>query len=155
MEHKEKFVKSGFVNLIKQLHAKAKGNWGVMNAQEMVEHMSTAFRQANGKDKYELITPEENLVRLQAFVMSDKEFKPGTKNALLPEIAIPAQKPSMLESIEELKFEIQDFFDYFKNHPEGVLMNPFFGELNYEKWIALLYKHCVHHAKQFGLIKES
>ncbi len=155
METKEKFIQTGFLALLQNLNPKAKGKWGVMNAQEMVEHMSYAFRQANGKDRYELVTAEENVERMQAFVRSDKEFKPGTKNVLLPEIAIPAQKASMKDSIEELKMEIADFFFYFKQHPNSVLMNPFFGELNYEMWIALLYKHCLHHAKQFDLLKEN
>jgi hypothetical protein len=61
----------------------------------------------------------------------------------------------MNESISELEDEIQAFFTYYKTKPEAVVMNPFFGELNYEKWVALLYKHCLHHAKQFGLIQEA
>ena len=153
MEEKEKFIKSGFVSLLSTLHPKAKGQWGVMNAQEMVEHMSYAFRQANGKEKFDLVTAPENVERMQAFVLSEREFKPNTKNLLLPEVAIPAQKASMQESIDELKEEIADFFAYFIKHTDSVLMNPFFGELNYEKQIALLYKHCLHHAKQFDLIK--
>ncbi|HRH01740.1 MAG TPA: hypothetical protein PLN13_02075 [Bacteroidia bacterium] len=153
MTDKEKFVRNGFLALLTNLNPKAKGQWGVMNGQEMVEHMSYAFRQANGKDTYELVTPAENVERMQQFVMSDKEFKPNTKNSLLGEVAIPAQKNSMHDSIQELKEEIDAFFAYFKNDKELVLMNPFFGALNYEKWIALLYKHCVHHAKQFDLLK--
>jgi hypothetical protein len=155
MEIKEKFIATGFVRLVKKLKASELGKWGVMNAQEMVEHMSYAFRQANGKDKYELVSAEENLVRLQAFLMSDKEFKPNTKNVLLPEIAIPAQCSTMNESISELEEEIQAFFTYYKTKPEAVVMNPFFGELNYEKWVTLLYKHCLHHTKQFDLIQEA
>ncbi len=153
MTEKEKFIRTGFVERLETLSPHAKGIWGVMNAQEMVEHMSYAFRMANGKDLYELATPAENVERMQAFVKSDREFKPNTKNVLLPEVAVPAQKASMQASIEELKTEIADFFAYFKKHPDGVLMNPFFGELNYELWIDLLYKHCMHHAKQFELIK--
>lgn len=153
MTEKEKFIRTGFVELLETLRPHAKGIWGVMNAQEMVEHMSYAFRMANGKDSYELVTPAENVERMQAFVKSDREFKPNTKNVLLPEVAVPAQKASMQASIEELKTEIADFFAYFKKNPEGVLMNPFFGELNYDLWMDLLYKHCLHHAKQFELIK--
>lgn len=153
-KEKEKFVRTGFVHLLGNLTAQEKGKWGVMNAQEMVEHMSYSLRMANGKDNYDLVTAPENVDRMQAFVRSDKEFKPGTKNVLLPEIAVPAQKNNMKESIEELKEEIDAFFKYFKTNPEAKLLNPFFGELDYELWIDLLYKHCLHHAKQFGLIKE-
>ena len=153
MTTQEEFLKFGFSTLLQNLSPDAKGIWGVMNGQEMVEHMSYAVRMANGKDKYELVTAHENVERMQAFAMSDKEFKPNTKNVLLPETAIPARKSSMQESIAELEQEINDFFLYFENNKESVLMNPFFGELNYEKWIALLYKHAYHHAKQFELVK--
>lgn len=154
MTAQEKFIKTDFVGLLNTLSGAKKGTWGVMNAQEMVEHMSYAFRMANGKDKYELVTPIENVERMQAFVMSEREFKPNTKNVLLPEVAVAAQKASMEESISELQSEINDFFAYFESKPNAILMNPFFGELTYEKWIALLYKHCLHHAKQFELVKD-
>ena len=153
MNLKEKFIRKDFIAMLHTLSASQKGLWGVMNAQEMVEHMSYSFRMANGKEKYELITPAENVERMQAFVMSDREFKPNTKNVLLPEIAVAAQKANMEDSIQEFKNEVEDFFAYFKNHPQAVLMNPFFGELNFEGWMALLYKHCLHHAKQFELLK--
>lgn len=29
---------------------------------------------------------------------------------------------------------------------------PVLGDLNFEEWIMLHYKHVMHHAKQFGLI---
>jgi len=31
-------------------------------------------------------------------------------------------------------------------------LHPVFGELNFEEWILLHYKHVTHHLKQFGLI---
>lgn len=151
-KEKEKFVRTDFLRLLENLSAQEKGKWGVMNGQEMVEHMSYSLRMANGRDQYELVTAPENVERMQAFVRSDKEFKPGTKNVLLPEVAVPAQKNTMKESISELKEEIEAFFLYFKTKPDAKLVNPFFGELDYELWIDLLYKHCLHHAKQFGLL---
>ncbi len=154
MNDKEKFIKQGFLALLQKVPASKKGAWGVMNAQEMVEHMSYSFRMANGKESYELITPPENVPRMQDFVRSEREFKPNTKNILLPEVAIPAHHATMQASLEELQIEINDFFAYFKQQPEAKLMNPFFGELNYNMWIDLLYKHCLHHAKQFELIKQ-
>ena len=129
MTDKEKFIKSGFVNLLQNLNPNAKGQWGVMNAQEMVEHMSYSFRQANGKEKYELVTALENVERMQAFVLSDREFKPNTKNLLLPEVAIPAQKSSMQESIKELKEEIADFFAFFIKHPQNCFNESFFWRI--------------------------
>jgi len=47
---------------------------------------------------------------------------------------------------------IQYFYLYLATNPAKTLMNPMFGELNYEQQISILYKHTRHHLKQFGLI---
>jgi len=41
---------------------------------------------------------------------------------------------------------------YFYLYPAQTLMNPMFGELNYEQQISILHKHTRHHLKPFGLI---
>ena len=49
---------------------------GMMTVHDMVEHMSDSFRQANGKDIHtEILTPLENIAKLQAFVLSDKPMR--------------------------------------------------------------------------------
>ena len=42
-------------------------------------------------------------------------------------------------------------FQAFSNNKTLVVRNPFFGDLNYDLWIALLYKHGKHHLRQFGI----
>src|ERR1051326_6415481 len=149
---KEKFLKEEFPRLLSILNASAKGSWGVMNAQQMVEHMSDYVRIASGKDKYELsLTPEQSQ-KAYSFMMTDKPFRENTPNHLLPEIPPAWRNGSMQAASEELEKEMADFFSVYKNEPGLRVMNPFFGMLGYEEQLHLLHKHATHHARQFALI---
>jgi hypothetical protein len=146
------FLQNEFPVLVSKLTAETKGAWGVLNAQQMVEHMSDSISFATGKNNQQLISPVEKVDVFKAFAMSDKEFKPNTPNSLMSETPAPAKHSNMQASIEELKSTIQAFVSYFENNKGATLTNPFFGELNFEEWTKLLHKHAVHHCKQFGLI---
>lgn len=152
-QDKLNWFRKNFIDMVKTLPAEAKGKWGVMNAQQMVEHMSYSVRHANGKDRRKLLTPDEQLERMRNFMLSDKQFKENTKNAELPDTAIPVQNPSMQHSVEELEAEIDLMNAHFKADENKSEMNPFFGALNYDEWVHLLHKHAMHHARQFGLVE--
>ena len=153
MNHKESFLRNTYLDQIKQLDPSAERRWGLMNVQQMIEHMSDSFRIANGKDIHTgILTPEEKLPRLQAFVISDNPFKENTKNILLPETPPAAKHTSIQDSISELEHEVNDFFSRFESDKLQTIRNPFFGDLNYEQWVALQYKHCWHHLNQFGVM---
>ena len=146
------FLKTEFPNLLKGLNPDAKGNWGVMNGQQMVEHMTDAFSWASDKHSLKLHTPIEQVGKYKEFAMSDKEFKPNTKNALMAETAYPLRNTSMQNAIAELEKEIECFITYFENNKGAIITNPFFGDLNFEEQTHLLHKHAIHHCKQFGLL---
>lgn len=152
-ETKEMFVTKGFIDFVKTLGADAKAAWGKMNAQQMVEHVKNFYKVSNGTMHFKMVTPEEQLPKLKAFLLSDKEFRPETKAPMLPEEPFPLEYSSMQVAIEELEKETNDFVEYFKQHPGATTQHPVFGDLNYEEWILLHYKHVLHHAKQFGLVK--
>lgn len=152
MNEKINFLKTGFPKLLSGLKPDTKGAWGVMNAQEMVEHMTDAFRWAKGDDKLALRTPETQLKGFQDFMRSDREFKPNTKNALMAETPVPVRNTDFGEALKELNKTIEQFFSHFAKNPSAAYMNPFFGMLNFEDQVHLLYKHARHHCKQFGLI---
>lgn len=146
------FLKNEFPQLLKKLNAEAKGYWGVMNGQQMVEHMAESISFATGKNNQTLHTPIEHVGKYKEFAMSDKEFKPNTKNTLMSETAPPVIKNSIDEAIQEVEKEIADFITYFEKNKNATLTNSFFGDLNFEEWTHLLHKHAIHHCKQFGLI---
>lgn len=154
MNHSEKlfFIIHKVPELLLSLQSDAKGNWGTLNAQQMVEHLSDSVRIANGKRAEKLLTSSDNLERVRAFMLSDKAFKENTKNAQMPEIPTPCIHLTMADAISELKVELNDFNAYFENNPSKTVMNPFFGALNFEQWTHLLHKHFVHHCRQFALI---
>lgn len=154
MNHSEKlyFISNTVPQLLLKLQADTKGIWGVLNAQQMVEHLSDSVRIANGKRIETLLTPIENLERVRSFMLSDKAFKENTKNIQMPDNPAPVLKASMQEAVEELRIELHDFTNTFSGQVSKTITNPFFGDLNFEEWTHLLHKHFEHHCRQFSLI---
>lgn len=150
--NKLEFLKTGFPNLLHTLKPDAKGNWGVLNGIQMVEHMTYSVHFATGQQGTKIMTPADRLETSKSFAMSDKEFKPNTKNTMMAEIPEPAKNATMQEAIKEFENEVAAFINYFENNKGTTLTNPFFGELNFEEWTHLLSKHAMHHCKQFGLL---
>jgi hypothetical protein len=153
MKDKIVFLKNDLINLLTQLNATDNGQWGALNAQQMTEHLIDAFRNYHGLDSKKILTPAEHLPKFKEFLMSEKQFKPGTKNVEMPEIPSPSRHPDMTSAIGELKTEINNFFKYFENAPGKTITNVFFGELNFEETVQLLHKHAMHHLRQFRLVE--
>jgi hypothetical protein len=152
--HNEKisFLKNDFISLLKQISSDTLPAWGKMGFQQMVEHFSDAVRVASGIIAVtETITPEENLPKMRAFLMSDKPFKENTHNPLMPEVPAPVRNKTLTHAFVELQKELDTFFSVFEKNNQQLTRNPFFGELNFEQNVHLLYKHALHHLRQFGL----
>ena len=75
IQAKINFLENDFPEFLQTLDANAQGKWGVMNAQQMVEHMSYSLRDANGKSPKRIVTPLEHLPKYKEFAMSDKPFR--------------------------------------------------------------------------------
>ncbi len=150
--NKELFFKEEFIPLVKKLKGEEKGKWGVLSPQGMIEHMTDSIGIAWGRIDQPLHTAEDVLQRFRDFALSDKEFKPNTKNALMTAEAPPLRNKNIAEAIVELEKEIESLLIFHKAKPEAIVLNPFFGDFNYNEWIHLLHKHAVHHLKQFDLI---
>ena len=150
--NKREFIQIKFHELVSKLDPEQKGNWGVMNAQQMVEHVADFFKVSYGKIKFQQVTPPEQLSKFREFLWSDKEFKENTKAPMLPETAFAVRNINMTSSLAELQNDINNFFLQFDGKEEEKTLHPVFGELNFEDWIQLHFKHTQHHAKQFGLI---
>jgi oxepin-CoA hydrolase/3-oxo-5,6-dehydrosuberyl-CoA semialdehyde dehydrogenase len=153
-EQKLNFLKNDCTQRFKTLAAGTMGNWGKMNAQQTVEHLSGFFYVSAGKIKFDLVTPVEHLPKYKGFLLSDKEFRENTKAPLnvIGEEAQPLRYANMEEALEKLSASIAAFEDYFKDDPLKITLHPVFGELNFEEWVLLHYKHVRHHLKQFGLL---
>ena len=150
-QEKFNFISAEFIPLLNALPADAVGKWGKMNGQQMVEHVAGFFKVSTGKIKFPLVTPAEHLPKYKEFLNSDREFRENTKAPVLPEEPLPVRFATMTESANELDKDIKEFVDLFSNNDQLKTMHPVFGELNFDEWVLLHYKHVTHHLKQFGL----
>jgi hypothetical protein len=153
---KAQFLRTRFIPLLQNLPTETQGAWGKMTVQQMIEHFAESVRIASGKIAHaDVLTPPEHLDKMRSFLESDKPFRENTKNALMPEVPAPVRNPSKASAVKELKEEIEFFFSVFEKNNLQTTRNPFFGDLNFELNIHLLYKHALHHLKQFGIIAHS
>ena len=151
-EQKLKFLKEELVPLVKHLAPDAIGKWGKMNGQQMVEHLADFFKVSTEKIKFSIVTPEEQLPKFKAFLLSEKEFRENTKAPVLPGEPFTLRNNIMQNAVAELEREVNDFFNYFRVDEQKKTIHPVFGELNFEEWVQLHHKHVTHHLKQFELI---
>lgn len=151
MEEKSDFLQNQLLQKLSLLKGDETGIWGVLNAQQMVEHLSDAFRNYHGFDSKIMVTPAEHLEKMRAFMMSEKPFRPNTKNVEMPEVPRPCRNPDYASALIDLQKSIKEFFNYFDSDNNRNMINIFFGELDYHQSIQLLHKHACHHLKQFNL----
>ncbi len=140
--------------LLEALAETTAGSWGVMKAQNMIEHLAMIIEYSNGKRTIEQITTNEeaNAIK-QKMIYSDMEIPQGLKSPLLPEEAAPFRFSNVDEAKKNLIEQLDDFEMFFKNNPDAKPIQPRMGPLKHNEWIILHNKHLAHHFKQFGLIE--
>ena len=149
---KEDFLKNRFIPLLGKLDPQTKGNWGVMDAQQMVEHFADALKNASGKLQLPSLATGDQLEKNRTFLFSEHPFKENTDNPLIPKEGLLHRQKDLAASINKVQHELNYFFEAFEKNPSLKTTNAFFGELDYNQNIQLLYKHAMHHLKQFGLV---
>jgi hypothetical protein len=150
---KENFLRTKLVSYLQRLDPATPARWGKMNVQQMIEHYAgDAVRNASGRLKIDkIITPPENLARMREFMLSDKPFRENTRNPLMGEEPPALRYKTMQAAIGGLQQELIYFFEAFEKDPNLITRNPFFGDLNFDENVQLLYKHALHHLRQFGV----
>jgi hypothetical protein len=150
---KENFLRTKLIRYLQQLDPSTPPRWGKMNVQQMIEHCSgDVFRTANGRIKItQIVTPPDLLQKMRDFLMSDRPFKENIKNPLLGEVPRPLHFRTVQVANGALQHEIIYFFEVFDNNPSLITRNPFYGDLDFEQNVQLLYKHSLHHLRQFGV----
>jgi hypothetical protein len=120
----------------------------------MVEHVAGFFAVSAGQIKFDLVTPTEHLPKYKEFLLSDKEFRENTKapTSVISEEVQLMRYANMPEALASLRQSITAFEGYFKDDKLKTTLHPVFGELNFEEWVLLHYKHVTHHLRQFGLM---
>jgi len=150
---KENFLRTKLVSYLQRLDPATPPKWGKMSVQQMIEHYAgDAVRSANGRLKIDTImTPPENLERMREFMMSEKPFHENTRNPLMGEEPASLHFKTVQAAIGALQQELIYFFEAYEKNPAMIVRNPFFGDLNFEQNVQLLYKHALHHLRQFGV----
>jgi hypothetical protein len=150
---KENFLRTKLITYLQRLDPSTPPLWGKMSVQQMIEHFGgDAVRNANGQLKIDnILTPVEQLGRMREFMMSDKPFKENTKNPMMGEEPAPLRYKTVQAAIGALQQQLIFFFEAYEKKPDMIIRNPFFGDLNFEENVQLLYKHALHHLRQFGV----
>ncbi len=150
---KENFLRTRLVGYLQQLDPATPPLWGKMSVQHMIEHLAReGFAVANGNNPFEkIITPPERLEKMREFLMSDRLFRENTRNPLLPANPQPLEHATIQAAIGTLQAELIRFFEVYEGRPGLKLRNPIFGDLDFEQQVQLLFKHALHHLRQFGI----
>jgi hypothetical protein len=149
---KAAFLQNEYLPAIRSIAVGTTPLFGKMNVQQMIEHMADSIRLAYGRPELTtILTPEEHLEKMRAFLASDKPFRENTPNAMLPDVPAAPRAAHVDASIEELQDAIEELFGVFAAQPDLEVLNPFFGVLDYEMTMHLLHKHALHHLRQFGV----
>jgi len=152
---KAHFLKKDLIPLLKSIPGDTGPRWGKMSVQQMVEHFTDAVRIAAGSmENAPILTPAENIPRMQAFIASDKPLRENTRNPMLPDEPASVRRASKTEALNDLQAALDAFFEAFYEKENTTTRNPLFGDLNFDLNIQLLYKHAVHHLRQFSLLVE-
>jgi len=135
------------------LDEKAKGKWGVMTPQHMLEHMERSLKASVGKITSTVVTPEERLEKFQDslwnYISMPQEYNnPDYESGVLKDFT----HDSFVEAKKALIEAYDDFEAYYKENPNATHANSVFGELDKQHWDLLNRKHFHHHFSQFGLI---
>jgi len=154
MQKQLSFLKDEYIPNIRVADISVQPKWGKMDFQQMLEHVADFFQVSTQKQHYPFVSPPEHMPKLKEFLMSDKPFRENTKapTSIIGEEPLPHRYASVDEAMQEVIAEVNYFFQLYANEPEMTAVHPVFGELNYEEWVRLHYKHVTHHLRQFGLL---
>lgn len=137
-----------------KLNEDTKAVWGTMSPQHMIEHLEYTYRIASGEiQDFEIKTPEKILEKVHATLYNYNKMPRAFDFPLAEESKIAALEHESLEVAKEKMMEArEDYLAYFAEHPDAILKNVVFGELNRYEWYLIERKHLNHHFEQFGLI---
>lgn len=129
--------------------------WGIMNAQNMVEHLSLILIGSIGKWGREFTGDEGRAAKNKAIFFAARYpfpksvTQPGMENGQAPP---PLRCATMEESKALLQKSYEKFINHFENNPTDKVQHPYFGLFSFEEWVHFHARHFEHHLMQFGLI---
>jgi oxepin-CoA hydrolase/3-oxo-5,6-dehydrosuberyl-CoA semialdehyde dehydrogenase len=132
----------------------SKPAWGIMTPQHMVEHLEYTYKIASGElQDFDISTPEKYLEKTQDSLYNYEKFPTNSNFPHLEKDTLGSlTHPDLETAVAKLLQQRDKYLDFFTQHPDGVLKNLVFGELNKYQWYLLERKHLNHHFEQFNLL---
>ena len=149
--HHDQFLKEQYIPLLEQINPHQVPHWGKMSYQHMLEHMIYSLEVSFQHQPVPCINEPERVTKMQAFLLSDMPFKENTKSPILGEDLKPLIYESAEEALQQLKEALHKYVKQYTEAENVLVYHPIFGTLDKPLNDALLYKHAVHHLKQFGV----
>ncbi|MBA4407219.1 hypothetical protein C0389_08100 [bacterium] len=139
------------LSYLEKLQPETKQLWGKMSAQHMVEHLVFAVRTSNGKLNIGCFNPPGKWPTFKRFLLSSRPLPKEFLNPIIGADLLPLEYKNLDEAKTALALEVDDYYKYFEEKPDALLLNPTFGELNKAEWDVFHSKHFTHHFEQFGI----
>ena len=145
------FDKNGTDKMIARiniLHEDSQPLWGTMSVDQMLKHCSLAIKTSQGKLDLKMNYLMKILGKtLKHKIIYNGDFQKGGPTA--KELLITRHYVFSKAKSELIRY-ITVFADQGRDAiPE--MNHPFFGDLTYEEWDLLIWKHLDYHLKQFGV----
>ncbi len=137
-----------------KLSEESKPKWGILTPQHLVEHLEEGYRILSGEiQDFEIATPEKIREKVHDSLYNYEKFPRNSHFPTMKKGTLEDLKHPDLETAKKKFWEAREQYKtFFKEHPDAVLKNLVFGELNrYESYL-LERKHLNHHFEQFGLL---
>ncbi len=138
---------------LNQLTENHQAAWGLMSPQHMVEHLDFFSKMGLEEVPSQVDTPEENLEKFQESLWNHRDMPKNFQHKLLRKGEVEDLRYGSLQEAKDALLEtLEKERNFFKENPEGTLINSVFGRLGRYEWSLLNRKHFDHHFRQFGLI---
>ena len=142
-------VKEEILSRVDKLKSDSKSNWGKMNVNQSLRHMSMAFDIPKGKlNPTPSKLPPMPKWLFKFFLLNAKPPKEKAETFKEMNTVANGINPSDFEmERKNLKIAIEDFFISKSLIPE----NKIAGKFNRNDWGKLYFNHTDHHLRQFGV----
>ena len=151
--NKRDFLINELPEILKNLSADTKANFGLMTPQLMVEHLVVVIKTTAKKHEGERETPaNKRQLGFQKFIKNGSvlQHRPSEKTkADLP----PLKYNSLDEAIVVMPEAVERFYNFWEANPDYIPYGSFMGELSFEEVELFHYMHFRYHLWQFGLIE--
>lgn len=136
--------------VLQKLQPDTPPEWGIMYAQQMIEHLDIIIRYTFSGEQVQVFTPAEQVDKVKWFLWTDKPFPRLFRNPVMDDVVV--KYPNLPAAIQALHKTLEDFYTYYEAHPSYQTTHPIFGMLDYEGWLRFHQKHFEHHFSQFNLL---